>query len=40
VFGLIDVSARGIELAHYDCETGKPWSPPPIVGRPLSGHPL
>lgn len=28
VLGAIDVSARAVALAHFDCETGKPWSPP------------
>jgi uncharacterized protein len=29
VFGTIDISAAGVRLAHIDCETGRPWSPPP-----------
>ena len=28
VFGTMDVTARGVALAHVDCETGRPWSPP------------
>jgi uncharacterized protein len=28
VFGTIEVTAKGVALAHVDCETGKPWSPP------------
>jgi uncharacterized protein len=28
VFGTIDIGPRGIKLAHVDCETGQPWSPP------------
>jgi hypothetical protein len=28
VFGTIDFSATGVRLAHIDCETGKPWTPP------------
>lgn len=28
VFGTIDITARGVHLAHIDCETGAPWSPP------------
>jgi hypothetical protein len=33
VFGLIDLSARGVRLAHIDCETGHPWTPPAAPGR-------
>lgn len=29
VFGTIDVSRKGVALAHHDCETGGRWSPPP-----------
>jgi uncharacterized protein len=29
VFGTLDISTRGVRLAHVDCETGRPWSPPP-----------
>ena len=29
VFGTIDVTPRGVALAHFDCETGQRWSPPP-----------
>jgi putative phosphoesterase len=28
VFGTIDVSRTSVRLAHVDCETGQPWSPP------------
>lgn len=28
VFGTIDVTARGVALAHVDCETGQRWAPP------------
>ncbi len=28
VFGTIDVTPTGVRLAHVDCETGRPWSPP------------
>lgn len=28
VFGTIDVTPAGLRLAHVDCETGAPWSPP------------
>ena len=28
VFGTIEVSAAGLRLAHVDCETGAPWTPP------------
>lgn len=28
VFGTIDVAPTGVRLAHFDCETGRPWSPP------------
>ena len=28
VFGTIDVTPAGLRLAHIDCETGAPWSPP------------
>jgi putative phosphoesterase len=28
VFGTIDVTPKGISLAHYDCETGARWMPP------------
>jgi putative phosphoesterase len=28
LFGTIDVTPAGVRLAHVDCETGKPWSPP------------
>ena len=28
VFGTIDVTPQGVRLAHIDCETGRPWSPP------------
>jgi putative phosphoesterase len=28
VFGTIGITPAGIRLAHIDCETGQPWSPP------------
>jgi hypothetical protein len=28
VFGTISVTPKGVRLAHIDCETGRPWSPP------------
>lgn len=28
VFGTIDIGPEGVRLAHIDCETGQPWSPP------------
>ncbi|MBA3539646.1 MAG: metallophosphoesterase family protein [Deltaproteobacteria bacterium] len=28
VFGTIDITPTSIRLAHIDCETGAPWSPP------------
>ena len=28
VFGTIDVTPAGMRLAHVDCETGAPWTPP------------
>jgi putative phosphoesterase len=28
VFGTLDVTPAGARLAHIDCETGLPWSPP------------
>lgn len=28
VFGTMDVTPRGVALAHIDCETGQRWSPP------------
>jgi putative phosphoesterase len=28
VFGTMDVTPTGLRLAHVDCETGAPWSPP------------
>jgi putative phosphoesterase len=30
VFGRIDIAPTGIRLTHIDCETGEPWSPPPL----------
>ncbi len=27
VFGIIDVTPTAVRLAHFDCETGKPWKP-------------
>ena len=28
VFGTIAVTPTGVRLAHVDCETGRPWTPP------------
>jgi putative phosphoesterase len=28
VFGTINVTRTGVKLAHVNCETGAPWSPP------------
>jgi putative phosphoesterase len=28
VFGTVEVTAAGLRLAHVDCETGAPWTPP------------
>ena len=28
VFGIIEVTPAGLRLAHVDCETGAPWTPP------------
>jgi uncharacterized protein len=28
VFGTIDVTPKGVALAHFDCETGQRWHPP------------
>ncbi len=28
VFGTMDVTPAGLRLAHVDCETGAPWTPP------------
>jgi putative phosphoesterase len=28
VFGTIAVTPQAVRLAHVDCETGRPWSPP------------
>jgi hypothetical protein len=27
-FGTIDITATKVALAHWNCETGEPWSPP------------
>ncbi len=27
VFGTIDVTPTAVRLAHYECETGRPWTP-------------
>ncbi len=27
VFGTIEVTREAVRLAHFDCETGQPWSP-------------
>jgi len=29
VLGTITVTPQAVRLAHIDCETGRPWSPPP-----------
>ncbi|MCU0653898.1 MAG: metallophosphatase family protein [Polyangiaceae bacterium] len=29
VLGTLDISPERVSLAHIDCETGRPWSPPP-----------
>lgn len=29
LFGVMDISATGVTLKHYDAETGKPWLPLP-----------
>lgn len=28
VFGTLMLTPKGVRLAHVDCETGRPWSPP------------
>lgn len=28
VFGVIEITPTSVKLAHIDCETGQPWSPP------------
>jgi hypothetical protein len=28
VFGTLELRAGAVSLAHIDCETGQPWSPP------------
>jgi putative phosphoesterase len=28
LFGTVDVTPAGVRLAHVDCETGQPWTPP------------
>ena len=28
VFGTIDVTSKGVKLAHWSCETGEKWLPP------------
>jgi len=28
VYGTIDLDPEGVHLAHVDCETGQPWTPP------------
>jgi putative phosphoesterase len=28
LYGTIDVTPSGVALTHYDCETGRSWSPP------------
>lgn len=32
VFGTLELSAKGIQLRHIDCETGDVWSPPSSPG--------
>jgi predicted phosphodiesterase len=27
VFGAIDVTPTAVRLAHFDCESGQPWTP-------------
>jgi len=31
VFGVIDITTKGIDLRHVDCETGGRWEPPAIA---------
>lgn len=31
VLGTIDVTAGAVTFTHFDCETGKRWSPPPLT---------
>jgi putative phosphoesterase len=28
LYGSIDITPTGVSLTHYDCETGRTWSPP------------
>jgi putative phosphoesterase len=28
LYGTIEIDREGVRLAHFDCETGRPWSPP------------
>ena len=28
VFGTLELGSSGVRLAHVDCQTGQPWSPP------------
>ena len=28
VFGVLDLTPKGLSVAHFDCETGRPWAPP------------
>lgn len=37
LFGTIDVSPTGIQLLHFDCETGQRWTPP-TPGSPEGGE--
>ena len=30
VFGVLDLTPAGLKIAHFDCETGKPWLPPAV----------
>lgn len=34
VFGVLELSKRGLSLRHVDCETGKPWQPPVSPAAP------
>lgn len=36
VFGVLDVTPRGVDLRHVDCETGRRWRPP---GSPEEARP-
>jgi hypothetical protein len=28
LFGMMELGPRGVDLHHYDCETGERWMPP------------